>query len=107
VASQTANDVDTAPVIGLATIPGADKSIQIRVDDGKVLGVWDTIEGVRDGTTNVDKEQDIIENPGARVIDGAHVVLNRYLNHPELSYFLGDEKIIQPIASDWGALSRG
>jgi hypothetical protein len=58
-ASQTANDVDTAPVIGLATVPRADESI------------------------NVDNEQGIIEDLAARVIDGAHVILNRYLNHPE------------------------
>jgi hypothetical protein len=104
--SQTANKVDTAPVIGLATVPAVG-SIKIKDDDDKVHGVQGTIEGVRDGTRNVDNEQGIIEDLGARVIDGAHVILNRYLNHPELSYFLGDEKIVQPIASDWGALSRG
>ena len=76
-ASQTANDLDTAPV------PRAD------------------------GTSNVDNEQGAIEDLGARVIGGAHVILNRYLYHPERLYFLGDEKMSRPIASDWGALSRG
>jgi hypothetical protein len=82
-ASQTANDVDTAPVIGLVTVPGADESIKIKVDDDKVYGVQDTVEGVLDGMRNVDNEQGIIEDLAARVIDGAHVILNRYLNHPE------------------------
>jgi hypothetical protein len=106
-ASQTANDVDTALVIGLETVPEADESIKIKVDDDKVYGVQDTVEGVRDGTRDVENERGIVEDLGARVIDGAHVILNRYLNHPELLYSLGDEKIIRPIASDWGALSRG
>jgi hypothetical protein len=72
--SQTANDVDTAPVIDLSTVPGADESREIKVDD--------------DGTRNVDNEQGIIEDTGARVIDGAHVILDRlgYLNHPERLY---------------------
>ncbi|KAF8490160.1 hypothetical protein F5888DRAFT_1136225 [Russula emetica] len=35
-ASQTANDVDTASVIGLATAPGADENIKIKVDNDKV-----------------------------------------------------------------------
>jgi hypothetical protein len=87
-ASQIADDVDTAPVIGLATVPGADGSVKIKDDDDKVHGVQGTIEGVRDGTMNVDNEQGIIEDPGARVIDGAHVILDRlgYLNHPERLY---------------------
>jgi hypothetical protein len=106
-ASQTANDVDTAPVIGLATGPGTDESIKIKVDGDKMHGVQDTIEGVRDGTRNVDNEQGIIEDLGARVIDGTHAVLKRYLNHPERLYFLGDENIIRPITSDLSALSRG
>ncbi len=82
-ASQAANDVDAAPVIGPATVPGADESIKIKVDHDKVYDVQDTVEGVRDGTKNVDDEQCIIEDLGARVIDSAHVVLNRYPNHPE------------------------
>jgi hypothetical protein len=82
-ASQPANDIDTAPVMGLATVPGADESIKIKVDDDKVHDAQDTVEGVRDGTRNVDNEQGIIEDLGARVIDGALVILNRYLNHPE------------------------
>jgi hypothetical protein len=86
-ASQTANDVDTAPVIGLVTVPGADESIKIKVDDDKVIGIQDTVEGVRDGTRNVENEQGVTEDLGARVIDGAHVILNRYLNHPERLYF--------------------
>jgi hypothetical protein len=44
--SQMANDVDTAPVIGLSTVPGA--------------------------TRNVDNEKGIREDIGARFIDGAH-----------------------------------
>jgi hypothetical protein len=32
-ASQTANDVDTAPVISLATVPGVDESIKIKVGE--------------------------------------------------------------------------
>ena len=104
-ASQTANDVGAAPVKGLATLTGADESIK-TADDDKVHGVQDTVEGVRDGAKNVEDEQDIIEDIGASAIDGAHVILNRYLNHPERLYFSGDEKIIWPIASDWGALSR-
>jgi len=68
-------------VIGVATVPRADESI--KVDNDKVHGVQDTAEGVRDGTRNVDNEQGIIEDLGARVIDGAHVILSRYLNHPE------------------------
>jgi len=82
-ASQAANDVDAAPVIGPATVPGADESIKIKVDHNKVYDVQDRVEGVRDGTKNVDDEQGIIEDLGARVIDSAHVVLNRYPNHPE------------------------
>ena len=54
-ANQTANDVGTAPLIGLATVPGADESIKTKADDG------------------------IIEDLGARLMDGAHVILNRYL----------------------------
>jgi hypothetical protein len=67
------------------TVPGADESIKIKVDDDKVYGVQDTVEGVLDGlgTRNVDNEQGVIEDLAARVIDGAHVILNRYLNHPE------------------------
>jgi hypothetical protein len=65
-ASQSVNDVDTAPVIGLATVPGADERIKLKVDD-EAHGVQDTIEGVRDGTRSVDNDQ---------VIDGAHVILN-------------------------------
>ena len=42
-----------------------------------------TIELVQDGTRNVDNEQGIIEDLEARDIDSAHVILNRYLNHPE------------------------
>jgi len=42
-ASQTANDVGTAPVIGLATVPRADEG---NVDNDKVYGVQDTVEGV-------------------------------------------------------------
>jgi hypothetical protein len=86
--SQTANDVDTAPVIALSTVPGADESRKIKVDDDKEHGAPGTIEGVRDGTRNVDNEQGIIEDTGARVIDGAHVILDRlgYLNHPERLY---------------------
>jgi hypothetical protein len=79
VASQTANDVDTAPGIGLMTVPGAGESIKIKVEE-------DTVEGVRDGTRNVDNEQGIIEDPGARVIDGAHVILHQYLNHTKRLY---------------------
>ncbi|KAI0280610.1 hypothetical protein BGY98DRAFT_311095 [Russula aff. rugulosa BPL654] len=86
-ARQTANDVDTAPVIvGIATIlPGADKSIK-KVEDNKAHPIQDSVEGVRDGTRNVDNEQGIVEY-GARVIDG-------------------DEMIVRPIASDWDALSH-
>jgi hypothetical protein len=80
-AIRTANDVDTAPVIGLATVPEADESIKM-VDDDKVHGVPDTVETVRDGTRDVDDEQGIKIDLGARVIDGAHVTVNR-LNHPE------------------------
>jgi hypothetical protein len=80
-----ANDVDTAPVIGLGTVSGADESIKRKVDNDndKAHGVQDTVEGVRDGTRNVDNEQGIIEDLGARFIDGAHTILNRYLNHLE------------------------
>jgi hypothetical protein len=85
-ASQTANDADTVTVIGLATVPGADGSIKIKDDDDKVHGLQDMVEGVRDGTRNVDNEQGIIEDIGARVIDGARVILKRYLNHPERLY---------------------
>jgi hypothetical protein len=52
-------------------------------------------------------EQGILEDLGAGVIDGAHVIFNRLLNHLERLLVLGDEKIIHPMASDWGALSRG
>ncbi|KAN0118303.1 hypothetical protein V8E52_005279 [Russula decolorans] len=83
-ASQTANNIDTAPMIG----PATDKSIKIKVDDDRVHSVQDTVEGVRDGTRNVENEQGIIEDLGARATDG-------------------DEKIIRPIAIDWGALNRG
>lgn len=76
-ASQTANDVDTAPALGLGTVAG-DESIKIEDDNDKAHGVQNTAEGVRDGTRNVDNEQDIIEDLGARVIDGAHAILNRY-----------------------------
>jgi hypothetical protein len=89
------------------TVPGADGSIKIKDDDDKVHDVQDTDEGVRDGTRNVDNEQGIIEDLEARVIYDAYVILDRYLDHPERLSFLGDEKIIRPIASDWGALSRG
>ena len=68
-ASQTANDVDTA-VINLATVPGADERIKINVDDTKVHSVQNMVEGARDGTRNVDSEQNVIEDLGARVIDG-------------------------------------
>ena len=76
-------------MIGLATVPGADETIKIKVDDDKVHGVQDTIEGVRDGSRNVEDEQGTIEDIEARVrvIDGAHVILNRYLNHPKCLYF--------------------
>jgi hypothetical protein len=74
-------------VIGLATVPGADETIKIKADDDKVCGIQDTVEGVRDGTRNVENELGIIEDLGARVIDGAHVILSRYLNHPERLYF--------------------
>jgi hypothetical protein len=85
-ASQTAKDVDTVPVIGLATVPG-DESIKIKVVDDKVHGVQDAVEGVRDGTRNVDNEQGITEDLGARVIDGPHIILNQYLNHSERLWF--------------------
>jgi hypothetical protein len=90
--------------MSLAIVPGADESIKIKADDNKVHAVQDAVEGVRDGTRNVDNEQSIIEDLGARVIDGAQSFL---ANHPERLYFLGDGKTIRPIASDWGALSRG
>lgn len=54
-----------------------------------------------------DNEQGIIEDPGAGVIDGAHVISNRFLNHLERLQFLGDEKMIHSMANDWGDLSRG
>ena len=93
-------------IVGIATIlPGADKSIK-KVEDNKAHPIQDSVEGVRDGTRNVDNEQGIVEY-GARVIDGAHAVLSRYLSHPEQLCFLGDEMIVRPIASDWDALSRG
>jgi hypothetical protein len=74
-------------VIGLATVPGAGESIRIKVDDDKLYSVQDTVKGVRDGTRSVDNEQGIIEDLGARVIDGAHVVLNQFLNHTERYIF--------------------
>jgi hypothetical protein len=70
-------------VIGPATVPGTDESIKLKDDHDKVYGVQDTVEGVREGTKNVNDEQGIIEGLGARVIDSAHVVLNRYPNHLE------------------------
>jgi hypothetical protein len=82
-ASQTANNIDTAPMIG----PATDKSIKIKVDDDRVHSVQDTVEGVRDGTRNVENEQGIIEDLGARATDGAHAILNRYVNHPEPLFF--------------------
>ena len=75
-ASQTANDVDTVPVIGPATVPGTDESIKIKVDGDKVHGVQDTVECVRDGTRNVDNKQGTIEDFAARVIDGRHAILD-------------------------------
>lgn len=106
-ASQMANDVDTVPVIGLATVPGAEEIIKVKADDDKVHGVQDPIEGFPDGTRNFDNEQGIIEDffssystledpvlvsdewfivapsqAGARVIDGTHVIV-QYVNHPE------------------------
>ena len=54
-----------------------------------------------------ENEQGIIEDLGAGVIDGAHVIFNRFLNHLERLLFLGDEKIIHPMTNDWDALSRG
>jgi hypothetical protein len=65
-ANQTANAVDTAPVIGLATVPGTTERIN-TVDDDKVQGIQDTIEAVGDRTRN-------IGDLGARAIDGAHVI---------------------------------
>jgi hypothetical protein len=106
-ASQAANDVDMASAIGPATVSGANESIKIKVDDDKVHGVQDAAKGVREGTRSVGNEQDIIEDRGVRVIDGARVIRNRYLNHPERLYISGHEKIIRPMASDWGALRRG
>jgi hypothetical protein len=85
-ASQTAYDVDTVPATGPATVHGVDESIRIN-DDDKVHGVHDAVESVRDGTRNVDSEQGIIEDLGSRVIEGAHVILNRHLNHLERLYF--------------------
>ena len=73
-ASQAANVVDTVPVMGLATVPKADKSQKI-VEDEKVHGVQETVEAARDGTKDVDNGQGIIEDIGTRVIDGAHVIL--------------------------------
>jgi hypothetical protein len=81
-AIRTANDVDTAPGIGLATVPGADESIKM-VEDDKVHGIQNTVEVVRNGTRDVDDEQGIKEDLGERFSDGAHVILNKYLNHPE------------------------
>lgn len=60
---------------GLATVPGADESVIIEVDDDKVHGIHDTVVGVRDGARNVDNEHGIIEDFGASVIDGPHVIL--------------------------------
>jgi len=70
--SQTANDVDTAPVIDLATVPGADGRIKMVDDEGHDV---QDFEAVKDRTRNVDDEQGIIEDLGPRVIDGAHVIL--------------------------------
>jgi hypothetical protein len=68
-ASQTTNDFHTVPVIGTATVP--------RGIDSEVHGTGDTVEGVRDGTRNVDNEQGIIEDLGAREIDsGANIIHN-------------------------------
>jgi hypothetical protein len=75
------------PVAGPATVAGADESIRINADDDKVHGVQDTVEGVRDGTRNVDSEQGIIEDLGSRVIEGPNAILNRHINHPERLYF--------------------
>jgi hypothetical protein len=84
-----------------------DESIRINVDDEEVHGIQDAVEGVQDDTRNVDNGQGIIEDLGARVIDGAHVILNQYSSHPERLIFLGDRKMARPIASDWDYLSRG
>jgi hypothetical protein len=54
-----------------------------------------------------DNEQGIIEDLGAGVIEGAHVIFNRFLSHLECLLYLGDEKIIHPMANEWEALSRG
>ena len=86
-------------MIGLVTVTGPDETI----DDDEAHGVQDAVRGVRDETRKVDDEQDL----ESRTVDGAHVVLNGYLNHPSRLCFLGDEKIIRPIAGDWDALSRG
>ena len=57
--------------------------MKIKADDDEMHDVQDTVEGAREGTRNVDNEQGTIEHLGARDLDGAHVILNRYLNHPE------------------------
>ena len=72
-------------MIGLATVSRADESI--KVDNDKAHGIQDTVEDVRDGTRNVDNKQGSIEDLGARVTDGAHVIFSRYLNRPERLFY--------------------
>jgi hypothetical protein len=52
-------------------------SVFIRSDTQKVAGqtAQDTVGSVRDGTRNIDNELGITEDLGARVIDGACIIL--------------------------------
>ena len=74
--------------------------------DGGIQGVHDTLEGVQDGTRDVDSVKDPIKVTRTTAIDGTEVVPNHSPNNVERFTCIGDEKIVRPLASDICKLTR-
>lgn len=78
---------------------------RMKVDDD-IQGVHDILEGVQDGTRDVDSVNHSIKETRTTVTDGTGVVPKHSPNNVEHFTCIGDEKIIRPIASDICKLTR-
>jgi hypothetical protein len=90
-------------VVSLENVHGVNE--RMKVDDN-IQGVHDTLEGVQDGTRDVDSVKDSIKETRTTVIDGAEVIPNHSPDNVEHLTCIGDEKIIRPLASDICKLTR-